>query len=162
MERPRLMMEQLEGDERMLNTRSLGRVVNVARLARGYRISVTDGTKVALQPALSMQAEVKGAIDALRVPGAAAPQPDMKAFDYATKLFARLADLGAPRPSVVPAAAGGIQFEWHTRNADVEIEVLAPRRIDVYGASRQDNREVAAEDVDINSAALADAIQLLR
>lgn len=37
-----------------------------------------------------------------------------------------------PAPSVVPTSRGGIQFEWHTRGMDVEVEFLTPSRFRVY------------------------------
>jgi hypothetical protein len=36
-----------------------------------------------------------------------------------------------PRPFVVPTVIGGVQLEWHTRKADLEIEVVAPLRLQV-------------------------------
>lgn len=36
-----------------------------------------------------------------------------------------------PQPSVVPTSSGGLQFEWHTRNIDLEIEFLSPSRLHV-------------------------------
>jgi len=34
-----------------------------------------------------------------------------------------------PAPAVVPTSRGGIQFEWHTRGIDMEIEFVSPTRI---------------------------------
>lgn len=34
-----------------------------------------------------------------------------------------------PAPVVVPTSSGGVQFEWHTRGIDLEIEVRSPSRI---------------------------------
>jgi hypothetical protein len=37
----------------------------------------------------------------------------------------------SPPPTVTPTVKGGIQFEWHTRRIDLEIETLAPQRFGV-------------------------------
>ena len=37
-----------------------------------------------------------------------------------------------PRPYVVPTVSGGVQFEWHTEGADLEIEIAAPLRLEVF------------------------------
>ena len=42
--------------------------------------------------------------------------------------FNMLAD-STPAPSVVPTSRGGLQFEWHTRSADLEVEFLSATRV---------------------------------
>lgn len=34
-----------------------------------------------------------------------------------------------PMPSVVPTSCGGLQFEWHTRGIDLEVEFLSATRV---------------------------------
>ena len=36
-----------------------------------------------------------------------------------------------PAPTIVPAADGHLQAEWHTRGVDLEVEVIDPVQIDV-------------------------------
>jgi hypothetical protein len=38
--------------------------------------------------------------------------------------LSRIVDLNDPQPSIVPSGAGGVQIEWHTLLADLEIEIL--------------------------------------
>jgi hypothetical protein len=45
----------------------------------------------------------------------------------------------SPIPSVVPTPIGGIQFEWHLENLDIEIHVEEPYSIDVLFEDRRDD-----------------------
>lgn len=47
------------------------------------------------------------------------------ALELACTVFRR----DTPAPAVVPTSRGGVQFEWHTRGADLELEFLSPTRI---------------------------------
>ena len=37
-----------------------------------------------------------------------------------------------PAPAVVPTSSGGVQYEWHTRGIDFEIEFCSPSRMRLY------------------------------
>lgn len=50
-------------------------------------------------------------------------------------LLSRLLRPGAKAPHVVPTACGGVQLEWHTPSADLEIEVREPGRYHVLSHS---------------------------
>jgi len=39
-----------------------------------------------------------------------------------------------PRPIAIPTAGGGVQFEWHTRGIDLEIEIDAAEQVGVFYA----------------------------
>lgn len=54
-------------------------------------------------------------------------------IQYSIQLLWALVDYftSLPRPNVVPTPQGGVQFEWHLSHADLEVEVLAPGRVDV-------------------------------
>jgi hypothetical protein len=38
----------------------------------------------------------------------------------------------APPPAVIPLGHGGIQLVWNTRNAEIEVEVIAPNSVIAY------------------------------
>ncbi|HEY6323894.1 MAG TPA: hypothetical protein VJA16_20310 [Thermoanaerobaculia bacterium] len=49
----------------------------------------------------------------------------------ALEVLLTLVKKDTPRPYVVPTVIGGVQLEWHTLRADLEIEVVAPLRLHV-------------------------------
>lgn len=59
---------------------------------------------------------------------------------FALDLLDRVLPDGAPAPSIVPTPNGGIQFEWHERNWELEIEVSGRNQIAVLGDSRPSGR----------------------
>ena len=64
----------------------------------------------------------------------------------AFQLILDLATTNTPRPSVVPIGDGTIQFEWHTKDIDLEIRMLSMTRIEVaFEDSREDEPPVEAE-----------------
>lgn len=48
----------------------------------------------------------------------------------------------APKPSIMPLSYGGIQFEWHRKGWDVEIEIAAPGRIYAWRRKLHTRREL--------------------
>ena len=50
------------------------------------------------------------------------------AYD-AVSILQDVAHPDIPEPSIVPTVRGGIQFEWHSNNIDLEFEVVAPTSI---------------------------------
>jgi hypothetical protein len=91
-----------------------------------------------------------------------APAIDVAILDSTVKVFAAIAEYDIPDPSVVPTTGGGVQLEWHTAEADVEIEVLSATTIDVYGRPRtQDRNPVDAEGASLSAQELSQAATLL-
>lgn len=56
----------------------------------------------------------------------------------AIQILARIVDEKTPKPSVVPTTQGGVQFEWHTKGIDLEIEICPTMRI---FAAFEDNQQ---------------------
>jgi len=54
---------------------------------------------------------------------------DLDAILAAIKLLAQIVKEETPEPYVFPTVIGGIQIEWHTEKADLEIEIESNRRI---------------------------------
>lgn len=50
---------------------------------------------------------------------------------YAETVLSRVLVEGTPKASIVPMSHGGVQIEWHTLTADLELTFLAPYEIDV-------------------------------
>jgi len=64
-----------------------------------------------------------------------------------------------PAPAVVPTNRGGLQFEWHTRGIDLEIELQAPGRGSISYEDHQSENEWEQEltsDLTRLSAALSE------
>ena len=62
-----------------------------------------------------------------------------------------------PAPSVVPTNRGSVQFEWHTRGVDIEVEVVSPQRIRLLFEDQASGVE-KREEITWDLRALADAI----
>ena len=50
----------------------------------------------------------------------------------AVELLFQLRETGAPPPTVVPTATGGIQFEWHAGGVDIEVYINSPDDITFF------------------------------
>jgi hypothetical protein len=59
----------------------------------------------------------------------------------ARDLILRIVPLSAPAPIAVPTSRGGIQFEWHTRDVELEIEVASPGRLSAVFENRMTGEE---------------------
>lgn len=66
---------------------------------------------------------------------------DLKALSRALQTLDQLMGKDTIVPTVVPTAEGGIQFEWHTRGIDLEIEIPPMGPSSVSCQNRQDNTE---------------------
>jgi hypothetical protein len=53
-------------------------------------------------------------------------------------------------PSVVPTVHGGIQFEWHVRGIDFEVEIIRPSRVVVLFQDRQSGEDWEEEITDFS------------
>ena len=90
--------------------------------------------------------------------GAAKPDPQL-AY-HAVDLLQQIAQPDMPQPSIVPTVQGGVQFEWHTRGIDLEVEILSPIEINVYyyDASNDDEWE---DRLDYNLTSLSEKVREL-
>ena len=52
-----------------------------------------------------------------------APAIDANAITQASKVLQSVTEPNTPAPYVLPTPRGGVQFEWHTKEIDLEIEV---------------------------------------
>jgi hypothetical protein len=51
---------------------------------------------------------------------------------FAATLLSQIAIFSTPAPALVPLSSGGLQIEWHTRQADIEISILAPFTVEAW------------------------------
>jgi hypothetical protein len=89
-----------------------------------------------------------------------------KTIAYDTALFAMLVldsimQTETPIPSVVPTSAGGIQFEWHEHDIDLEIEVIAPNRCEYWFADLRGQLPESSAPLENDFHALARPISVL-
>ena len=56
---------------------------------------------------------------------------DVATARYATVLLMEIVGASSVLPVVVPTIEGGVQFEWHLKTVDLEVEVRSPRVVDV-------------------------------
>ncbi|MGQ0680430.1 MAG: hypothetical protein ACT4OM_12375 [Actinomycetota bacterium] len=62
--------------------------------------------------------------------GAQPLQPS--AASSAVKLISAVTSAGAPLPLIVPTPQGGIQLEWHSCDADLELEITSGGIVEVF------------------------------
>jgi hypothetical protein len=55
----------------------------------------------------------------------------------AVRFLLSLVDRDTPMPTIVPTNRGGIQLEWHRTGADLEIQIEAPGRMEVFFEDEQ-------------------------
>jgi hypothetical protein len=60
-------------------------------------------------------------------------------------LLGMTAPFRLPAPDVVPTVTGGLQFEWHQHNLDIELEVEPNLRTQLYWRDRTTAQEEEAE-----------------
>lgn len=51
---------------------------------------------------------------------------------FALTMLEQLLGADSPAPQIVPLAFGGLQFEWHENDIDLEIEVAGPNEVYVF------------------------------
>lgn len=89
-----------------------------------------------------------------------APRIDPPFIIAALELAAEALPDGTPPPAVVPTSRGGVQFEWHTRSADLEVEFLSPSRLRVFCEDLRTGRSSESE-ISRDLKPLTDAIAVL-
>jgi hypothetical protein len=67
---------------------------------------------------------------------------------FAANLIERLYLEGVPAPQLVPGGDGTVQLEWHRKQFDVEIDILAPCEI---AATRRDLRTGLVEELELQT-----------
>ena len=53
-------------------------------------------------------------------------------LNFAIKILVDLMRPHIPEPSIGATSYGGVQIEWHRNGWDIEIEIVAPNRLDVF------------------------------
>jgi hypothetical protein len=128
---------------------------------------VNDVPEVQLGPGFARTFDALN--DLLRLPanwdGFGAPPIDPRIAHRALGVLDRVMSASTPAPSVVPTSRGAVQFEWHTRGIDLEVEFLSDKQ---FRASFEDLRTGAQWDAELSFdagrqelEALADAVRLL-
>jgi len=70
---------------------------------------------------------------------------DSDVANFAAKFLRETLEPDGPVPQVVPLSYGGLQFEWHEKGIDLEIEVEAPNRIFVSFEDSKTDEELEGE-----------------
>lgn len=60
---------------------------------------------------------------------------------FALDILSTVMHSNSPAPQIFPLPSGGVQFEWHMRQIDLEIEVSAPYEVYVSFEDHLMNRE---------------------
>ena len=56
---------------------------------------------------------------------------------FAFRMLSVVLKPSTPAPSIVPLSSGGLQLEWHTDNADIELKILAPFAVEAWVSDPQ-------------------------
>jgi hypothetical protein len=56
------------------------------------------------------------------------------AAEFAVQLLRHLCKPHTPAPAIVPLPSGGLQIEWHSENATIELTIRAPYRVEAWVA----------------------------
>jgi hypothetical protein len=67
---------------------------------------------------------------------------------FALKILNDVMGTQTPIPHLVPIASGGIQFEWHENDFDLELTVSAPYEYELW---YQDHRSGASESIPLSA-----------
>ena len=52
--------------------------------------------------------------------------------NFAATLLEQVCSPTTPAPEVIPLSSGGLQLEWHTQAADIEIKIIAPFSVEAW------------------------------
>lgn len=88
-------------------------------------------------PAPAWQAVVGQRLENLRAltagwDGYRAPALNQDVFWFAAVLLDKIMQPQTSPPQVVPSSVGGIQIEWHEKDIDLEIHIMAPYRCTIW------------------------------
>lgn len=89
-----------------------------------------------------------------------APQIDATAASIAVDVLREAEVPGMPLPSIVPAAHGGVQLEWHAGQMDIEVEIWPEGEVELYAADLSSN-EVHEEAISADVRPLWQALRKL-
>jgi hypothetical protein len=54
--------------------------------------------------------------------------------EFTVQLLRRLCKPHTPAPAIIPLPSGGLQIEWHSENATIELTIRAPYRVEAWVA----------------------------
>jgi hypothetical protein len=54
------------------------------------------------------------------------------ALSFALSVLLQVMPHTAPAPAIVPLGHGGVQFLWHNRDNDLEVEIAGPNQLEIY------------------------------
>jgi hypothetical protein len=61
--------------------------------------------------------------------------------EFASALLQRVCKPHTPAPAIVPLPSGGLQIEWHHRDAQIELSIRAPYDVEVWMADPRTDPE---------------------
>ena len=109
--------------------------VSASRTPRPVVFRITGGLQWSTR-ASWMDETIRAAIGLTELPpnwdSYGALQIQLECVEYALGLLLELVHENTPSPAVVPTSAGGIQFEWHRKGIDLEIEIEALGRVHYF------------------------------
>jgi hypothetical protein len=90
-----------------------------------------------------------------------APRVQIEAVETLLTALSHALVSDVPAPSVVPKSDGGIQFEWHVLDMDVEVESLSTGHVSTWYRDRRTSAEQEHEEPVGQPQALAEALATL-
>lgn len=80
----------------------------------------------------------------------------------AGRLIAQIAELGLPKPAIVPTSDGSIQLEWHERDIDLELRLRSQIVYELYFADASGVQPPVEEELRYDLRPLHAALEILR
>jgi hypothetical protein len=110
-----------------------------ARVGQGAAILILDAfvQHYPRPPAPAWQAVVGQRLEKLRAltagwDGYRAPALNQDVFWFAAELLDKIMQPQTSPPQVVPSSVGGVQIEWHEKDIDLEIHIVAPYHCTIW------------------------------
>ena len=101
-------------------------VLTTHALADGRSTSKSGSWIASLEQELEQFAKLEAGWDSYNAPAVQAAE-----VDAARQLLRSLAAENIARPAITVTSRGHVQFEWHTHQKDIEIELLGPERYSI-------------------------------
>lgn len=80
---------------------------------------------------------------------------------FALKVLETVCPNTAPEPQIVPGSNGDLQIEWHIHGVDIELDILAPNKVNFWISNAETGEEGKEVPLTTNFVSVADEMKKL-